>query len=136
MLNEGDKMNIPENLLYTKEHEWAKIEGNIATVGITDYAQHSLGDITFVELPKVGNSVEQFKFLSTVESVKAASDVYAPLSGKIVKVNGSLANSPELINQSAYESGWIAQIQLSNIKERDNLMAASLYKNHVESLSK
>lgn len=129
-------MNIPENLLYTKEHEWAKIEGSVATVGITDYAQHSLGDITFVELPKIGNSIEQFKFLATVESVKAASDVYAPLSGKIVKVNDSLANSPELINQSSYESGWIAQIQLSNPKEKDNLMVASDYKKHVEGLSK
>jgi glycine cleavage system H protein len=129
-------MNVPENLLYTKDHEWAKIEGNQAAVGITDYAQHSLGDITFVELPKVGNKTEQFKLLATVESVKAASDVYASFSGKVVKINDALANSPELINQSAYDSGWIAVIEIQDIKEKSNLMTAAAYKTLLEGLAK
>jgi glycine cleavage system H protein len=96
-------MNIPSNLFYTKDHEWARIEGKIVYVGITDYAQHSLGDITFVELPKAGELLKQEAYCATVESVKAASDVYAPLSGKVVGVNTQLAGHPELINQSAYD---------------------------------
>jgi glycine cleavage system H protein len=129
-------MNIPDNLFYTKDHEWAKIEGNTATIGITDYAQHSLGDITFVELPKTAQKAIQSKFLATVESVKAASDVYAPLSGEILKVNDSLANAPELINQSCYELGWIAVVAMSDQKEKDNLMPVSAYKKYLEGLSK
>ncbi|MFA6216895.1 MAG: glycine cleavage system protein GcvH [Candidatus Omnitrophota bacterium] len=128
-------MNIPEGLMYTKEHEWAKIDGAQATVGITDYAQHSLGDITFVELPKVGQSVTQTKFLATVESVKAASDVYAPLSGNVIKVNESLKSSPETINQSPYENGWLALIGIKDLKERGSLMSAAAYKTYVEGLS-
>ncbi|NQT90187.1 MAG: glycine cleavage system protein GcvH [Candidatus Omnitrophica bacterium] len=129
-------MNIPENLLYTKEHEWARLEGSQATVGITDYAQSSLGDITFIELPKAGDEMEQSKALATVESVKAASDVYAPLSGNIVKVNEDLEASPELINQSPYENGWFAVIEIANEKEKEGLMSASDYKAYVETLSK
>lgn len=128
-------MNIPEGLMYTKEHEWAKIDGTQATVGITDYAQHSLGDITFIELPQVGQSVIQTKFLATVESVKAASDVYAPLSGKLIKVNESLKSSPETINQSPYANGWLALIEIKDLKESVNLMSAAAYKTYVEGLS-
>lgn len=129
-------MNVPEGLLYTKDHEWAKLEGNLATVGITDYAQHALGDITFVELPKIGKEQSQSKFLTTVESVKAASDVYAPFSGKVVKINEALSNSPELINQSSYDKGWIAVIEASNLKEKDNLMQPESYKKYLEGLAK
>ena len=93
-------MNIPKDRLYTKEHEWARIEGNIAHVGITDYAQASLGDITFVGLPKAGGAVKQAEFSATVESVKAASDVYAPLSGKVVAVNMDLTSHPDLVNKA------------------------------------
>jgi glycine cleavage system H protein len=125
-------MNVPENLLYTKEHEWARLEGNLATVGITDFAQHALGDITFVELPKLGVQLEQGKFFSTVESVKAASDVYAPFSGKIVKINDALATQPELINQSPYEKGWIALIEIKDASEKNNLISADEYKKHIE----
>lgn len=128
-------MNIPDNLIYTKEHEWLKIEGNSGTAGITDYAQSSLGDITFVELPKVGDRVEQFKQFATVESVKAASDVYAPVSGKVVKVNEELLNSPELINQSPYEKGWFAVIEIENEKEKENLLSASDYKKYLKGLT-
>ncbi len=128
-------MNIPEGLMFTKEHEWAKIDGKQATVGITDYAQHSLGDITFVDLPKVGESVVQTKFLATVESVKAASDVYAPLSGTVKSVNEKLKSSPEAINQSAYDQGWFAVIEIKDLKEKDALMSAAAYKTYVEGLS-
>ncbi|RKY32623.1 MAG: glycine cleavage system protein GcvH [Candidatus Omnitrophota bacterium] len=128
-------MEIPEGLLYTKEHEWIKIEGNLGTIGITDYAQNALGDITFVELPKVGDEVKQFKPFASVESVKAASDIYAPMSGKVVKLNEKLSTSPELINNSPYGDGWIAVIEISDEKEKENLMTAEEYKKYVEELS-
>jgi len=127
--------NIPDNLFYTKEHEWAKIEGRIATVGISDYAQSALGDITFIELPKIGDELEQSKVLGNIESVKAASDVYAPLSGKVTKVNEGIIDSPELINQSPYEDGWLTIIELKDESEKSNLMNASDYKEYVEGLS-
>jgi len=128
-------MNVPSNLFYTKEHEWAKIEGNKATIGITDYAQSSLGDITFVELPEVGKECKQFSEFATVESVKAASSVYAPLSGKVVKVNEEIKNNPEAINQSPYENGWFVVIEISNEKEKDNLLKDSDYNNYLQELS-
>ena len=129
-------MQIPDKLLYTKEHEWAKIEGKTATIGITDFAQGALGDITFVDLPKVGNMVEQFKHCATVESVKAASDVYASISGKVIKINTELAAHPELINQSPYEKGYFAVIEMSSNVEATRLMPASEYKEYVQGLSK
>ncbi|NQT95581.1 MAG: glycine cleavage system protein GcvH [Candidatus Omnitrophica bacterium] len=128
-------MNIPEGLLYTKEHEWAKIEGSKVVVGISDYAQSSLGDITFVELPKVGDEVKQFKTLTTIESVKAASDVYAPLTGKVVKINEKIVNSPEVVNQSSYEDGWFVVLEIKDENEKKNLMNAADYKTYVEGLS-
>ena len=118
---------LPEDLKYTKEHEWIKIDGDEATVGITDHAQTELGDITFVELPDVGKEVKQADSVATVESVKAASDVYSPLSGKILAVNEDLKTAPEGINQSPYENGWIYKISLSNISEADSLMDSSEY---------
>lgn len=129
-------MQIPDKLLYTKEHEWAKIDGKTATIGITDFAQGSLGDITFVDLPKAGSMVEQFKQCATVESVKAASDVYAPVSGKVVSINTELAAHPELINQSPYEKGYFAVIEMTSNIEATRLIPASEYKEYVESLSK
>ena len=129
-------MNISDNLLYTREHEWVRIEGDLATVGISDYAQSSLGDITFVELPGIDAIVEQFKELATVESIKAASDVYAPVSGKVVKINEELKNSPELINQSPYEKGWFVVIGIEDEKQKGNLLSGSEYKNYLGSLSK
>ncbi len=129
-------MNIPKNLFYTKDHEWARIEGKTAYVGITDYAQHSLGDITFVELPKVGEELKQSGYCATVESVKAASEVYAPLSGKVLSVNPELAVHPELINQSAYEKGYFFSMQITNETEKAKLMDASSYESYVEGLTK
>lgn len=127
-------MDVVEHYLYTKEHEWVNIEDNMATVGITEYAQSALGDITYIELPDVDDEVEQFEHLASIESVKAASDIFAPMSGKVVEVNGALESKPELINKSCYEKGWMAKIQISNIDERSNLMTAEEYQSYLESL--
>lgn len=128
-------MHIPDDLLYTKEHEWVRIKGKTATIGITDYAQGALGDITFVDLPKIGGALEQFKQYAIVESVKAASDVYAPVSGKTVKVNEELAAHPELINQSPYEKGFLAVVEMASEKDAAGLMTPADYRKYVEGLS-
>ena len=127
-------MNIPAGLFYTKEHEWIKIEGGNAKMGITDYAQGSLGDITFVELPGANKECKQFEQLATVESVKAASDIYAPMSGKVIQVNEKIQNNPELLNQSPYDEGWFLTIELSDEKEKDNLMDSAAYKTFLEGI--
>ncbi len=129
-------MNIEKNLLYTKDHEWVRIEGKVAYVGITDYAQHSLGDITFVELPKIGEEIKQASYCATVESVKAASEVYAPLSGKVLSVNAELSAHPELINQSPCEKGYFFTMEFSNEAQKANLMDAATYQRYVEGISK
>jgi len=129
-------MNILKGLFYTKEHEWARIEGKTAYVGITDYAQGSLGDITFAGLPKIGETIKQSEFCATVESVKAASDVYAPLSGKVTAINNELTAHPELINKSPYEKGYFFMMELSNIDEKKKLMDDVAYSKYVEGLSK
>ena len=126
-------MEIEEQLLYSKEHEWVSIEGKIATIGISDYAQEALGDITFVQLPEVDQEVEQFEEFASVESVKAASDIFAPLSGRVVEVNSHLEAKPELINKSCYEKGWLAKIEISDPDEQSNLMTAEEYKSFLES---
>jgi glycine cleavage system H protein len=127
-------MIIPEGLFYTKEHEWVKIETESAVIGISDYAQHSLGDITFVELPEIGSVIVQGSRFASVESVKAASEVYAPVSGEIVKINQDIVNAPELINQSPYEKAWFAVVRVKDISEKDNLMNASDYKKYTEGI--
>lgn len=120
-------MNVPEGLLYTKEHEWIRIDGDRGTMGITDHAQHALGDITFVDLPQLHVAVKQSGPCATVESVKAASDVYSPMSGEVIEVNSALAEHPELVNQSPYEQGWIAKVKLSDPAESKKLMTAEQY---------
>ena len=127
-------MEIIEHYLYTKEHEWVSIEDGIATVGISEYAQDLLGDITFIELPSEGDEVEQFEQVASIESVKAASDIFSPISGTVVEVNSDLDDKPELINKSCYEKGWIAKIKISDEDEFSNLMTADEYKNFLESL--
>ncbi|HJV66910.1 MAG TPA: glycine cleavage system protein GcvH [Geomonas sp.] len=112
---------------YTKEHEWVSVEGTQATVGISDHAAHELGDITFVELPQVGKTVKQFDTLAGIESVKAASDIYAPISGKVVEVNSKLEDAPELVNESAEESGWICKLEATDVAELGSLMDAAAY---------
>ena len=127
-------MELEEELLYTKEHEWVGIDGNTATVGITDYAQEALGDITFVQLPAVGQEVEQFEEFASVESVKAASDIFSPLTGKVIEINEALESDPGLINKSCFSKGWLARIEFSNSEEQSNLMTAEEYQNFLESL--
>lgn len=129
-------MDIREGFLYTKEHEWVKIDGVNAVFGITDYAQHSLGDITFVELPKPGEELEQFKQYAVVESVKAASDIFAPLSGAVVKVNESLADKPELINESAFDKGWMVAVKLKEPIRKEKLMDHKAYGEYLKTVSK
>lgn len=124
-------MSIPANLSYTDEHEWIKVDGNIATIGITDHAQDSLGDLVFVELPEIGKMVEPKGSFAVVESVKAASEVYAPISGEVVEINEALADTPEAINDSPYDKGWIAKVRLTNPAELDDLMNAEKYEKFV-----
>jgi glycine cleavage system H protein len=118
---------LPNDMKYTKEHEWVKLDGETVTMGITDHAQLQLGDITFVDLPAEERQIKQAESIATVESVKAASDVYSPVSGKISAVNGSLRDTPEVINQSPYEGGWICRISITDKTELDGLMDASAY---------
>ncbi len=125
-------MKINEDLLYTKEHEWAKIEGDIAVVGITDYAQEQLGDIVYVELPEIGKKVKKMEAVATLEAVKTAADVYSPFSGEIVEVNSALKERPELINQDPYGSGWLFKIRLDNPEDKNDLMNADEYSKFLE----
>lgn len=119
---------------YTKEHEWVIVEGTKGTVGISEHAAHELGDITFVELPQVGKSVKQFDTLAGIESVKAASDIYAPVSGKVAEVNGELENAPELVNESAEEKGWICKLDGVDAAELGALMDAAAYAEYLKGL--
>jgi glycine cleavage system H protein len=129
-------MSVPKGLFYTKDHEWARIEGKTAYAGITDYAQSALGDITFVELPKKDRALKQGAQCATVESVKAASEVYAPLSGTVLSVNEELTAHPELVNSSAYEKGYFFVIQLSDEAEKAKLMDSAAYERYLEGISK
>jgi glycine cleavage system H protein len=124
---------IPENLFYTKEHEWADIQDDTATIGISDYAQHSLGEITFAELPALNKKVNVHDALAVVESSKAASDVYSPLAGEVIETNEELSSKPELINQDCYKSGWICKIKLSN-KDTKHLMNAAQYEEYLKTI--
>tara|TARA_B110000305_G_scaffold238798_2_gene305039 strand:- start:745 stop:1122 length:378 start_codon:yes stop_codon:yes gene_type:complete len=120
--------NIPAELKYTKEHEWVKVEGDTVTVGITEYAQESLGDITFVELPQIGEKFDKEDTFGVVESVKAASDLYSPISGEVVETNESLEDAPETINSDPYTNGWIMKLKVSNSDELSELLSADDYK--------
>jgi glycine cleavage system H protein len=115
------------DMYYTKEHEWVKVDGDIATVGISDYAAHQLGDITFVELPKPGKAVKQFEVLCAIESVKAASDIYAPVSGTVVSVNEALNTRPEIVNESPEEAAWMATMKMTDRSEVAKLMNRGQY---------
>ncbi|MFH1798437.1 MAG: glycine cleavage system protein GcvH [Candidatus Omnitrophota bacterium] len=122
---------VPKELKYTKEHEWVKSKAGEAVFGITSHAQSELGDITFVELPDVGREVKMGESIATVESVKAASEVYAPISGRIIAVNEALLDTPEIINESPYEDGWICRINVSDITEEAGLMDSAAYEKYV-----
>ncbi len=120
-------MAQPEGLLYSKEHEWVKLEGDVATIGITDYAQHSLGDIVYVELPRVGAQIEQFGSAGVIESVKAVSDLFTPIGGEIVETNSALEEDPALVNREPFGAGWLFKLRVGDVSERDNLLPADKY---------
>ncbi|AKL97762.1 glycine cleavage system protein GcvH [Endomicrobium proavitum] len=121
-------MNIPADLKYTKTHEWVKVEGNKAKVGITDFAQHEITDVVHVELPEIGRTVKKNQPAAVVESVKSAFDIYTPVSGKIAEVNEDLSGAPELINNSPYEKGYLFTVEFSDAEELANLLSAEDYK--------
>jgi glycine cleavage system H protein len=124
-------MNFPADLKYSKEHEWVRVEGNTATVGISDFAQKELGDIVYVEIDTIGKAVAQNAVFGTVEAVKTVSDLFAPVSGKVLEKNAGLDAQPELVNTDAYGEGWMVKIELSNPSELDGLMDAETYKKHI-----
>jgi len=122
-------MNFPEQLKYTNEHEWIRLDGEFAYVGIIDYAQEQLGDIVFVDIPSVGDTLAQGEVFGTIEVVKTISDLFLPVSGEIVEMNGSLEDNPELVNSEPYDKGWIIKIKPSDLSEFDSLLDASAYRN-------
>ena len=121
-------MNFPDNLKYTKDHEWIRIEGETGTIGITEYAQGELGDVVFVELPAVGKSVKQHETFGTIEAVKAVSDLYAPMSGSVTDVNAAVAAAPDAVNKDPYGKGWLVKVKLSNSAEAAELLDAAAYR--------
>ena len=126
-------MNIPENLKYTKDHEWVKIEGDEAYVGINDYAQNELGDIVFVEIESEGDQLDKEEVFGTVEAVKTVSDIFMPVSGEVLEVNSKLEDSPEVINKDPYGEGWLIKLKITNKEELDDLLDSSGYKALLES---
>jgi glycine cleavage system H protein len=124
-------MGYPANFRYTKEHEWVNVEGGVATIGITDYAQSELGDVVFVELPKVGAKLETGKSLGNVESVKAVSEIYAPATGEVTEANPELANKPELLNSDPHGAGWLIKVKLANPAELSSLMDGAAYEAYI-----
>ena len=127
---------FPNEVMYLKTHEWIRIQDNIAIVGITDFAQHQLGDIVYVELPEVGTTFDKGKNVAEIESVKAVSELIMPLSGKIIEVNTDLADNPELVNSSPYETGWMVKIEILNKSEINELLSVEAYKEIVEAEKK
>ncbi len=121
-------MSVPEGLKYTKDHEWIKVDGNIATVGITDFAQGELGDIVYVDISSVGNQVGQHEVFGTVEAVKTVSDLFMPISGKVIEFNKALDTAPEKVNSDPYGDGWMVKVELSNASEVASLLTAAQYK--------
>lgn len=125
-------MSLPEGLLYSKEHEWIKKEGNKVRIGITDFAQDELGDIVFVELPEVGDDIALDESFGSVESVKTVSELYAPVSGKVIEVNEELDDSPELVNESPYEDAWMIVVEFDDEADLDNLLTAEQYQEEID----
>ena len=122
-------MNIPENLKYTKDHEWLKVEGKVATIGITEFAQGELGDIVFVEVDTEGESLDLEEVFGTIEAVKTVSDLFMPIAGEVKEFNETLEDEPELINSSPYDKGWIVKVNIADVSELDSLLSAEEYKN-------
>ena len=125
-------MNIPENIKYTKDHEWVKIDGDTATVGVTDFAQEQLGDVVFVEVETEGESLQKGDVFGTIEAVKTVSDMYMPISGEVAEINPKLEDAPETVNEDPYGEGWMIKIKVDNKDELNDLLSADDYKNEVE----
>ena len=128
-------MPSPADLKYTKEHEWVRLEGDVGTVGITDYAQDQLGDIVFVDLPAAGTAVKQMDKFGEIESVKAVSELFSPVTGEVTEINATLADNPERVNDSPYGDGWMVKVRLNDPTELDKLMAADQYDQYIQELS-
>ena len=126
-MKEMNELNLPDDLKYTKDHEWAKLSGEIVTIGINDYAQDQLGEIVFVELPEVEDTFSEGDEFGSVESVKAVSEIYIPISGEIVEINEALEDAPELVNESCYDEGWLVKVKPSDLSELDNLLDKEAY---------
>jgi glycine cleavage system H protein len=125
-------MNIPENLKFTKDHEWVKIDGDVAIVGITDFAQSELGDIVFVEIETEDEDLEKEEVFGTIEAVKTVSDLYMPVSGKIIEINEELESQPELVNKEPYKGGWMVKIEIADPDQTEELLSATQYKDLIE----
>jgi glycine cleavage system H protein len=124
-------MTTPDSLKYTKEHEWIRIDGRIATIGITDYAQHELGDIVYVTLPEPGTPVRQMAVFGTVEAVKTVSDLFSPVTGKVVEANHALQTTPEIVNSSPYEKGWMIKVEMTDPNEIEGLLSPQAYRQQI-----
>jgi len=130
----AEEYEVPEGLLYTRDHEWIKVEGNVITIGVTDYGQKKLREVVYVELPTIGQRVEEGEAIATLESVKASAEVYTPASGKVIEVNSKLVDSPELVNDDPYGDGWIAKIELEEERGFEDLMEPDEYRKYLEDL--
>lgn len=124
--------NIPENLRYSKDHEWVLVEGDVATLGITDYAQHSLGDVVYVDFPRVGDKFATHEAFGSVESVKAVSEIFTPIAGEITEINEGLNDAPEAVNSDAYGTGWMVKIKMDNPGETDGMLSSAEYEEYLE----
>ena len=123
----SDKMNVPQSLKYTKDHEWVRVDGDLAIVGITDFAQHELGDIVYIEVGTIGETLDQEETFGTIEAVKTVSDLFMPVGGEILEFNDELESSPDIINKDPYEKGWIIKVKMSDVSELDALLTADQY---------
>ena len=124
--------NIPENLRYSKDHEWLQVDGDVAAIGITDYAQHSLGDVVYIDMPRVGDKFGAHEAFGSVESVKAVSEIFVPIAGEIAEVNDGLNDAPEVVNSDPYAGGWIVKIKMENPGDADALMSSAEYEEYLE----
>jgi len=123
--------NIPENLRYSKDHEWMSVDGDVATIGITDYAQHSLGDVVYIDMPRVGDKFGPHEAFGSVESVKAVSEIFVPVAGEVTEVNNALNDTPETVNNDPYSGGWMVKVKMENPLEADALMSAVEYEEYL-----
>jgi len=125
-------MNLPEELKYTKEHEWIKVDGNIATIGITDFAQGELGDIVYIEIDSIGNELNVSEIFGTVEAVKTVSDLFMPIKGTVLEINSDIESTPEIVNEDPYDKGWIIKIEISENRDIENLLSADDYRKMID----